>query len=248
MLERMQKNFHEANYTTLALEIFVVMAGILIAFQIDRWAEASRDREREQQYLVRLKADFIHEIGQMDVALAYAEARLASVMLLVRVVVDPDAAAEQPDAVLNAIETATWLTFPETSAFVYGELQNSGQLGLIRSQSLRRAFAAHYVSMDHEARIGFDDDIEELFVRRTAGILTLAELLRIEMTDGEVESDNTSAARAVEVATELAARADAVALLASLAQHHTFNSKVIAAGRERAILIIEEIDVLLEEN
>ena len=244
----MRKNFHEANYTTLALEIFVVMAGILIAFQIDRWAEASRDREREQQYLVRLKADFIHEIGQMDVALAYAEARLASVTLLVRVVVDPDAAAEQPDAVLNAIETATWLTFPETSAFVYGELQNSGQLGLIRSQSLRRALAAHYVSMDHEARIGFDDDIEELFVRRTAGVLTLAELLRIEMTDGDVESENTSAARAVEVAIELAARADAVALLPSLAQHHTFNGKVIAAGRERAILIIEEIDVLLEEN
>jgi len=242
----MRKNFHEAKYATLGLEILVVIVGILIAFQIDRWAETSRDREREHQYLIRLKADLILETGQMDDSLAYAESRLASVMLLTRIVIDPAAAAEQPDEVLNAIETVTWETFPQISAFVYGELQSSGQLGLIRSPSLRRALASHYVFIDHESRIGFDNDIEDLFVRRVTGILTLAELLHIEATDGDVKSDSTSAARAVEVARVFAARADAVALLPSLAQHHTYNSKVIAAGRERATLIIEEIDSLLE--
>ena len=39
MLEKLRKNFIEANFANLGREIIVVIAGILIAFQIDRWAQ-----------------------------------------------------------------------------------------------------------------------------------------------------------------------------------------------------------------
>ncbi len=44
MLGRLRNSLNEANYLTLVLEVFVVILGILIAFQIDRWTEQRRDR------------------------------------------------------------------------------------------------------------------------------------------------------------------------------------------------------------
>jgi hypothetical protein len=46
MFERLRKNFAESNYGPVVLEIVVVILGILIAFQIDRWADDRRDREQ----------------------------------------------------------------------------------------------------------------------------------------------------------------------------------------------------------
>ncbi len=54
---KLSKGLSEANYTTLILEIIVVILGILIAFQIDRWTEQRRERNSEYGYLQRLSGD-----------------------------------------------------------------------------------------------------------------------------------------------------------------------------------------------
>ena len=81
MFDHLKKRSAEINYSTLALEIIVVMVGILIAFQIDRWGEERRERAQEYDYLVRLKEDLQFEIGRMDMAMTYADARLAAGIL-----------------------------------------------------------------------------------------------------------------------------------------------------------------------
>lgn len=141
MFERLRKNLVESNYGILGLEIVIVIIGILVAFQIDRWAEDRREREQEYDYLVRLKEDLRIEIHSMDEAIQFAESRIAAVLLLEEVIANPSVVMEQPDAVPVAMETATWRSFPQINAFVYTELQSSGNLALIRSESLRRELA-----------------------------------------------------------------------------------------------------------
>ena len=247
MFDHLKIRSAEVNYRILALEILVVMAGILIAFQIDRWGEERRERAQEYDYLVRLKEDLQFEIGRMDMAMTYADARLTAVLLLEELAANPSAAMAQPNAVPIALETATWLSFPEISAFVYTELQSTGGLALLRSQSLRRDLANYYTTVAQESRIGLDRDIQHLFARLTAGILTTAELMKLEEVVAYGSLSDVSAARAFEIAQAFAARQEAVALLPNIAQYHVFNQKIIESYRRQTLVIIEKIESLLNE-
>jgi hypothetical protein len=245
MIERLRQHIASANYGMLGLELFVVIIGILMAFQIDRWAEYRRDRALEHEYLQRLTEELRIEVSRMDDGLQYAKARIAAVRLLEDVASSPDLAANTPGDVAKALETAMWLSFPQVDAFVYGELQSTGNLALIRSQSLRRELSNHYASIHHDARVGLNTEIQHLFEVRAAGILTTDELTMIEKAAWGDKIEGISPPRAVEIAEALAARPEALDLLPSVAQHNVFNVKVIENNRERALAIIAEIDALL---
>jgi len=247
MLERLRQNFAKSNYGSLALEIVVVILGILIAFQIDRWAEDRRDREHEYGYLVRLKDDLQGEIQNMDEALQNAESRIADVLLLEEAIANPTTVLERPGAIAAAVETATWRSFPQINAFVYSELQSTGSLVLIRSESLRRYLANHYSSIRHHERVGFDLNIQHQFERLTAGILSTSELQSIESGSWDNSTSDVSTDRALEISQELARRQNATDLLPNIAQHHMFNKKVMEMTRGRTREIIETIDSLLED-
>ena len=247
MFERMRRNLSESAYGALGLEIVVVILGILIAFQIDRWAEDRRDRNQEHDYLVRLKEDLQLEIDSIDEAIQYAESRIAAVMLLEEAIANPLIVMDQPGAIPVAMETATWRSFPQISAFVYTELQSSGNLALIRSESLRRDLANHYSSIRHYSRVGLDLDIQHQFDRLTAGILSTAELRRIEEGSWSNTTANISAERAHEITAELARRQNAVDLLPNIAQHHVFNQKVMDLARSQTRNIIDQIESLIED-
>lgn len=245
MFERLRNTFTGSSFGSLALEIVVVIAGILIAFQIDRWAEDRRDREQEYNYLVRLKEDLQIEMESMDSALGYSESRIADVLLLEEVIANTSVASNQPSAVATAVETATWRSFPQINSFVYSELQSTGNLGLIRSDSLRRDLASHYSSIRHHERVGLDLNIQHQFERITAGILSTAELQAIETGSWSGARGDVPAERAIEIAQELARRQGAVDLLPNIAQHHFFNQKVMELARDRAREMIALIDALI---
>ena len=247
MFESLRRNFDKSNLGSLALEIVVVILGILIAFQIDRWAEDRRDRQHEYNYLLRLKEDLQIEIQSMDSALGNAESRITDVLLLEEVFTSPHVALERPSAVATAIETATWRSFPQINSFVYSELQSTGNLGLIRSDYLRRDLASHYSSIRHYERVGLDLNIQHEFERLTAGILSTAELQSIESGSWNATTIPITTERALEIAQELARRQDAIDMLPNIAQHHVFNQKVIEMARKRAREIIVLIEKLIED-
>ena len=57
MLPRIRKYIPEANYGTLALEVFVVIIGILIALGIDEWREDVEDAKIVREYIHQLIGD-----------------------------------------------------------------------------------------------------------------------------------------------------------------------------------------------
>jgi hypothetical protein len=89
------------------------------------------------------------------------------VVVLEEVAANASISKDQAIALPLALETASWRSFPQIDAFVYSELQSSGNLALIRSVSLRRSLANHYTSIRSYSRVGLDLDIQHQFDRLT---------------------------------------------------------------------------------
>lgn len=256
MIGQMRKNMTQHDWSAVAVDIVVVIVGILLAFQIERWGDDLRNHSLEQDYMVRLKQDLEAELVLMDRALVFAEERIQAAKFLNRAINNPLIVRDSPDAMPLALETATWRSYPQINAFVFGELQSSGNLALIRSESLRRNLTNHYTTLQHYSQVGLDLQAQHQFEQFTAGILTIDELTAVEnnswASESHItsvtrasESHNTSVTRAMEIVGDFIEKKDAIALLPSLVQHHTFNKKVIDESRNRAKGIIVQIDALL---
>ena len=58
ILRRITQHVKEQNWFAVFLDFFIVVVGILIAFQITNWNEARLDSQRERVILERLHHDF----------------------------------------------------------------------------------------------------------------------------------------------------------------------------------------------
>ncbi len=64
ILRRVTQHVKDQNWFAVFLDFFIVVAGILIAFQITNWNEARQDRQAEQRYLAELARDLEADITQ----------------------------------------------------------------------------------------------------------------------------------------------------------------------------------------
>ena len=59
LLRSLTKHIREQNWFAVALDFFIVVVGILIAFQITEWNEARERRQSEKGYLEQLHSDVV---------------------------------------------------------------------------------------------------------------------------------------------------------------------------------------------
>lgn len=241
-MKRFVRALSRQDWTAVFIELMVVVVGILVALQVNQWAQGREQRGTERTYLLRLKEDLQIEDERARDAEGYARDRLAAVGLLDRMATNPTTAGSDPNGLPWAIETASWRSFPKTNAFVYNELQNTGRMSLIRSVVLRRALAEHYAHIAHDGQVGEDLAAQQDFDLATAGLLSLADLTAIERVGGNRRRVSMTKDRALAVAKAFAGRPDAIEQLPSLAQHHIFNLRVIGDMRVRIGRLIGMID------
>lgn len=246
-LGRFRAHLRRHNWFEVGVDLAVVVLGILLALQVDGWVQSREEHRLERVYLERLKEDLDIERARMDSAGHFATRRIEAVRLLDRLAADPASAREQPARMPWALETASWRSFPQINAFVYGELQSTGRLTLIRSEPLRRRLAEHYTALQHDARVGQDLSAQQRFDAQVAGLLSIDELAAIEQTSGRWEHLAVSEQRALAIAEALAQRPQALAELPGIVQHHTFNLRVIADMQRRADALITLIDERLAQ-
>ena len=241
IIKRFIGSLSQQDWTAVFIELMVVVVGILLALQVDQWAQGREQRETERTYLLRLKEDLQIERARASDAMGFARSRLEAVQYLDRVAADPSIANKDTARLPWAIETAGWRSFPKISPFVYDELQSTGRMSLIRSVALRRALVEHYATIAHDGRVGEDRSAEQAFDQAAAGLLSMGELTAIERVGGQQPID-MSEDRARVLANGLAARRQAIDQLPSLAQHHVFNLRVIGDMQERIDRLIAMVD------
>ena len=241
-MRRIAQQLKEHRWSAVAIDFVVVVVGIILALQLNLWAENRKDQALESVYLRRLIEDLAIEQKSMEAAEGFARARIDAVRWLDRLAADPSAAGEDPAKVSWAVETASWRSFPQINAFVYHELQSTGRLTLLRSERLRRSLSEHYAALQHDARVGEDLTAQHRFDAATAGLLHVDELEAIELVAGDYGQLKVAPERAFAVAQAFAQRPAAVAELPGLVQFHTFNLRVIAEMRKRANDIVQQIE------
>ena len=248
MLRGFRTHVARHDWFAVCIDLVVVVVGILVALEVGGWVEARKERALEQVYLERLKEDFEIELARIGDAQRFARARIEAAKLLHGLATDPAPTADAAARVAWAVETASWRSFPQINAFVYGELQGTGRLALLRSVALRRMLAEHYTASHHEARVGLDLAAQQRFDAACSGLLGIDELTRIELASGRSEDITLAPDRALEIAREFARRPAAIAELPSLVQHHTYNLRVLDDMRRRIEAIIAHLSAAPERD
>lgn len=118
------------------VEVLLVAAGVILAFAVDSWADARRDREIEHGYLIRLEREFVHNLAMADSAAHVFRLSIrASGDLQRHMAGNPP---ELPNDSLATLFQHAFQTFHiSAQAATYADLVGSGQLGVLRSDSLR---------------------------------------------------------------------------------------------------------------
>jgi hypothetical protein len=155
--------------TVLSQEVVVIVVGILLAFGFDALWTNWDDRARERYHIQALHTDFSSTIALLEESL---ETTVRGRESAFRVLAEMEAGRlqERSDSVLAwAFYALNYEVFrPQRGA--YDALVNSGEFGLLRSDSLRSALAAYFGTFD-DARASeriLLDDHREFFHSRVA--------------------------------------------------------------------------------
>lgn len=138
---RLTDALREQNWAAVGIELGIVVLGVLIAFQITAWGEGRADRSKEEVYLRQLAADLVETervFGWADSTNALstrAAERLAGAFY------DPDPPPR--DSLLVWIGKASNLVTVDPITGTADALVETGDLGLIRDDSLRSAITAY---------------------------------------------------------------------------------------------------------
>lgn len=178
-----------AKYTRYAIgEVILVVVGILIALQINNWAEAGKERAREVHYLKNIKTDLILNIEELDRYITTRTKAIESANIILehfegKPLIDIAEFSE------HTINIYTWRKFFQNNN-TFQELVNSGNLALISNDSIKSTLLnieQHYKIMkDQEAHFRYDAEV--LLYEPAYGMIDLnyaVKSLTYRMTKGQ---------------------------------------------------------------
>lgn len=139
ILANLAKAIREQNYYAVVLEFLIVIAGVVIGFQITAWNEQADNRDLEQLYLERILIDVRLSIEGTQSAENNLETwrNLSKDALLE--LQSGNARTERVSGF--ALDASTRIVLPISQLPAFDELVSSGQLNLISDPVLRNGIA-----------------------------------------------------------------------------------------------------------
>ena len=144
MLKRIAADVRRLDWFSVGIEVLVVMIGLMLAFQLDRWREGFVERRQEQSYVAGIVADIETDIPTIEYAIALQSLRLEFVDLLMEIAAAPAVATKDPILFLAAVHQAAYTYTPVLKSHTIENLRATGDLRLIRDESLKRAMFDYY--------------------------------------------------------------------------------------------------------
>jgi hypothetical protein len=136
--------FRRHDWFAVFVELFVVVVGLLLAFQIDRWWEQRGERIHEAEYVARLITDVESDIPVIQQAIELAKLRKGMVDVLMRVVETPTAANEHPIYFIAAVQQAAFTYSPNLTNHTFDDMRSTGNLRLLREAEIKKALFSYY--------------------------------------------------------------------------------------------------------
>jgi hypothetical protein len=151
MLQRIARYIRNHDWFAVIVEILVIMIGLMLALQLDRWREDRKELELEYIYINRLADDIAKDIPDIEYAIDLQSMRLVLVNLLMDVADDPDVALEYPLHFLGAVDQAAYTYTPTLTQHTFENLRTTGDMRLIGSELVKEKLFEYY-NYDEEQR------------------------------------------------------------------------------------------------
>lgn len=137
ILRRLAGHLRHDNWFTIILELTVVVVGLFLAFQLDRWYESQRSKSDLQAHLVSLAEDFMENETRLTAAISEGMQEMDATISL-RAEIRKDAPGLSV-AELNQLISQTSL-LPAFSAVnhTYRNLISDGTLAYLPSSDLKK--------------------------------------------------------------------------------------------------------------
>ena len=141
ILGRLAQAVREQNWFAVVLEVAIVVLGVVIGFQVTAWGQARADADREGRYLRQLHADLVETERDIRTVDSLMAPQARSGTRLVRAFFLPEEPPE--DSLIAWFRGATQTLYVRPVVATEEALVSTGNLTLIRDDSLRSAITAH---------------------------------------------------------------------------------------------------------
>ena len=151
ILARLSRAVREQNWFAVAIEFVIVIAGVVIGFQITAWNGERSDRNREQACLARLHDEVLDAEANRLGLLESVSSRVEMADSIVGVLFEGGDPADLPDAACEAIVRIGIFYLEGYALPTLDELMSTGNLGIIRNDRLRERLTAYRSFVDSTA-------------------------------------------------------------------------------------------------
>ena len=187
VLARLADAVRRQDWFTVLVEIAVVVLGVVIGFQVTAWGQARADRAQEQAYLRQLAGDLRETERQIALVDSVYVPIDAAAVSFVRAYYRAD--RPPAESLLVWRHRANWYFVFRPVVSTAEALVATGDLTLIRNDSLRTAVTAYLENMEIEANT--QESIGEMAARaieRLDDQLPFAEARRAAEGDARIDS------------------------------------------------------------
>lgn len=185
---RLIENLRAQNWTSVAIELVIVVVGILTALQITEWNDGRHDRLREHAYLVRIAADLDQSARDMEHSIRLSNEREQLGVLLMKSLDDAAVVRADPGRYMRALHQGAFTFSPEIRAHTFEEIKSVGDLGLFRDRQLLADITELYTDVRKWSQWGYIRELTQTeYMKRAAGILTYAEIAEVDASDSHAQ-------------------------------------------------------------
>lgn len=135
MLHRLSRHLREQNWTAVAIEFLIVVAGVFVATEVANWNAERATRARGAEFSARLAADLSHEAWAYEYLVEYYSDVDTSAKVAVAALTGDISISDE--AFMIAAYRATQYKYQERHRATYDELVSTGEIGLIGDDILR---------------------------------------------------------------------------------------------------------------
>ncbi len=145
ILRRLREHLRQENWFAVILELVVVIVGLFLAFQLDRWYETQRIKSDQHIHLTSLAEDFTENETRLTSAIRRAEEKMQAVITL-----RGEIRKNSPDlsvAELNQlVAQTTFLPTFHAVDLTYRNLVSGGALIDLPNSGLKKELAEFYAA------------------------------------------------------------------------------------------------------
>ena len=145
ILRRLAGHLRHDNWFTVILELVVVVVGLFLAFQLDRWYESQRSKSDLQAHLVSLTEDFTENETRLTSAINEGKQEMeAAITLRAEIRKDtPDLSVAELNQLISQV---TLLPTFDAVDLAYRNLISGGTLDDLPSSDLKKELAEFYAA------------------------------------------------------------------------------------------------------